>query len=197
MKKTAVYARTSTDKQETGLEAQVMACRAWCKNKSIDDIEEYLDDGVSGKEEHRPALDKLFEDARAGKIERVVVYSLSRLSRDWIHSWNFVAEFKTLGVKFDCVTETIDIETPTGRLMFKIMNAFNEYQREDIGLKVKNGMANARRKGIKPGRKVQRDDAAILEKVDRGWSASEVAKLLGVTRGAVYRAIKARDREKA
>lgn len=192
MKKTAIYGRTSTSTQETGLEAQMMACRKWCESNSIDDIAEFSDDGISGKEEHRPALDELFERARAGEFERVVVYSLSRLSRDWIHSWRFVLELKELGAQFVSCTETIEVDTPEGKLFFKIMSAMNEYFREDTVRKVKNGLANARAKGVRLGPPVKRDDRPILMLVDRGLSVSEVSRQLGVSRGAVYRAIRAR-----
>lgn len=190
MKKTALYARTSTDKQETGLEAQLMACKKWCSEHSIDDIREFTDDGVSGKEEHRPGLDALFDAARSGEIERVVVYSLSRLSRNWIHSWNFVLELKELGVEFVSCTETIEVDTPEGKLFFKIMAAFNEYTREDTVRKVKNGLANARRKGVRLGRERQHDYEAIWAELRRGMSERGIMHKLGVSRGTVINAKK-------
>jgi DNA invertase Pin-like site-specific DNA recombinase len=196
MKRPAIYGRTSSDGQETGLEAQLMACRDRCTALGLADPVEFTDDGVSGAEEHRPGLDALLAAARRGEISHVVFYSLSRLSRDWIHSWRFVTEFQELGVQLVCLNDSIDLESPEGRLFFKIMAAINEYGREDTVRKVMNGLENARRKGVKLGRKQTRDDAAILALVDQGKSPTDVARELGVKRGAIYRALEARSRPK-
>jgi site-specific DNA recombinase len=193
MKRLAIYARTSTDKQETGLEAQLMACTDWCKRESIDEPMIYQDDGVSGKEDSRPALDSMLGAIDQGEIDRVLVYSLNRLSRDLIRCMQMLQEFKAKGVTLISCTETIDLDSPEGRLLVRILAVLAEFQREDIVRKVKNGLENAKRKGVKLGPKQKRVDAPILELLDQGVKPTQVAEQLGITRGAVYRAIRARS----
>lgn len=73
-KVTALYARTSTSMQASGLDAQVRALRRYCAQKEITDYVIYEDDGISGAKASRPALDRMMKDVEEGKIERVVVY---------------------------------------------------------------------------------------------------------------------------
>ena len=197
MKRLAIYARTSTDKQETGLEAQLMACTDWCKRESVDEPLVYQDDGVSGKEDSRPALDSMLGAIDAGEIDRVLVYSLNRLSRSLITSMKMIEEFRSKGVALISCTETIDMDTPEGRLLIGILAVLGQFQREDIVRKVKNGLENAKRKGVRIGRKKERDDGAILELIDRGMKPAQVAEQLHISRGKVARAIAARTARKS
>jgi site-specific DNA recombinase len=188
----AIYVRTSTEKQDTGLEAQLMACRDYCARNGIGNFVIYSDDDESGGKEHRPELDRMMADIEAGKIDRVLVYCLSRLSRSVAHSYMLAADFRSKGVKLLSCTETIEFDTPEGRLLFGILAVINQYQKEDTVRKVVNGLENARRKGVRLGRPQSRDDAAILACFDRTQSQAAVARELGVSRGAIQRALAAR-----
>ena len=77
----AIYARTSTNLQTTGLESQLHALKLYCESKGITEYQVYTDAGVSGSKSSRPGLDQMLVDAKAGFISQIVTYSLSRLSR--------------------------------------------------------------------------------------------------------------------
>lgn len=192
LKVLAIYVRTSTDKQDTGLEAQVMACKDYCAREGITDYVIFSDDDESGSKEHRPAFDAMLAAIERGEIDRVLVYCSNRLTRDAIQALLLVVRFKAQGVRILSCTETFDLESPEGRLLYAILACFAQFQREDTVRKVKNGLENAKRKGKKLGPKQRRVDAPILELLDNGYKVASVARKLGVTRGAVYRAMKAR-----
>lgn len=191
-KKLAIYVRTSTDKQDTGLEAQLMACKDFCAREAITEYITFADADESGNKEHRPAFDQMRAAAERGEIDRVLVYCLNRLSRRVSHSYLLAEEFRRCGVTLLSCTETIDTDTPEGRLLFGILAVFAQFQREDIVRKVKNGLENARRKGKKLGRKQSREDGPILELIDAGKTPTEVAQSLRIDRTAVYRALRTR-----
>lgn len=193
-KKIAIYVRTSTDKQDTGLEAQLMACKDYCARETINNYIIFSDDDQSGDKESRPAFDLMMAAADRGELDGVLVYCLNRLSRRVSHSYLMVEEFRSKGMRLLSCTETIDTDTPEGRLLFGILAVFAQFQREDIVRKVKNGLENARRKGIKLGRKQTRDDPSIWEALDKGLRPTAVARALGVDRASVYRAMKARSK---
>ena len=81
MKRTAIYIRTSTKKQRT--DAQILSCSNYCREMGFDDINTYIDIGISGAKASRPAFNRLIEDIKAGIIERVVCSEESRIARDY------------------------------------------------------------------------------------------------------------------
>lgn len=169
-----------------------MACKDYCKRESISDFLIFQDSDESGDKAHRPAFDEMRAACERGEIDRVLVYCLNRLSRRVSHSYVLIEEFRQRGVVLLSCTETIDTDTPEGRLLFGILAVFAQFQREDIVRKVKNGLENARRKGVKLGRKQTRDDGAIWVALDAGKSPKEAAELNGVSLRSVYRAISSR-----
>lgn len=171
-----------------------MACRDYCKREGVTDALEFCDDGESGNNESRPAFDRMLAAIDREEIDRVLVYCLNRLSRRVSHSYLLIEEFRSKGVTLISCTETIDTDSPEGRLLFGILAVFAQFQREDIVRKVRNGLENAKRKGVKLGRKQERDDGPILGLLDRGLSPTEVARELGVSRGSIYRAMRARTK---
>lgn len=206
MKKLAIYVRTSTDKQDTGLEAQLMACKDFCAREGVSGYVVFSDEDESGDKEHRPAFDELVAAIDRGEIDRVLVYCLNRLSRRVSHHYLLIEQFRGKGVTLLSCTETIDTDTPEGRLLFGILAVFAQYQREDIVRKVNNGLENARRKGkvggrprTKGGKKdaPPRPDERILELAAQGVKPTQIAAQLEVSRGAVYRVLKASDRNAA
>ena len=192
-KKFAIYLRTSTKDQKTGLESQLMACRAYAERNGLQVVREFQDDGISGSETSRPQFDLLLASLRAGEIEGVIVYSISRLSRVAYQLIGLRDEFVLRNWPLASCTESFDLATPTGRFLFAILAAVAELARETTVEHVINAKARGARDGVKQGRKVLRDDVAILALVDRGLTPPDIAKSLGITRSAVYRAIKARD----
>ncbi|RAZ95074.1 recombinase family protein, partial [Klebsiella oxytoca] len=85
---------------------------------------EYTDRGFSGKDTNRPGFEKMMNDIRAGKIKRVIVYKLDRISRSILDFANMMEIFQKYHVEFVSSTEKFDTSTPIGRAMLNICIVF-------------------------------------------------------------------------
>ncbi len=128
--KVAIYSRTSTDRQQSGLEAQRRALEDYCKAKGIEDYVIYEDSGVSGTKSSRPELDKMMSEVRAKNICMVIVYSFSRFARSTKFLIDTLEEFGGLNVGFVSLTENLDLTTPIGKAMFSIIAALATLERD-------------------------------------------------------------------
>jgi DNA invertase Pin-like site-specific DNA recombinase len=160
--KVAIYARVSTTNhgQDAGLQTreqhQFAEARGW---KVFDD---YVDQGVSGSKDSRPELNRLMADARRRKFDIVLVWKLDRFGRSLRHLVNALAEFESLGIAFVSLSDNLDLSIASGRLMFNIIGAMAEFERELIRERVKAGMKNAKAKGARIGRPRVAGDAARI-----------------------------------
>ena len=114
----AIYARVSTFDQEP--ENQLLELRRYCEARGWQAIE-FVDKGVSGARESRPALDELVKAARGRKFDTLVVWRLDRLGRNLRHLIMLLDELTALGVGFVSLGEGIDTSTPAGRLQLHIL----------------------------------------------------------------------------
>ena len=106
----AIYARVSTVEQTTA--NQLLDLRQDASARGWRHITEFIDEGVSGSKESRPALDKLVKDARRRKLDVLVVWKLDRLGRSLRHLILLLDELTALGVAFVSLNEGIDTSTP-------------------------------------------------------------------------------------
>jgi DNA invertase Pin-like site-specific DNA recombinase len=184
MKKAAIYARVSTHN-----EMQLDELRAYCKKRGWDVAGEFVDKGISGAKEHRPALDRLLSLCRKRTIDAVVVYRYDRFARSLRQLVNALEEFRALGIDFLSLHEGTDTSTPNGRLVFGIFASIAEFERELIRDRVRSGLAAARRKGKRLGRpRVAVDIAKIRCLRAEGASWPTIAKKLGIGVGTAYAA---------
>jgi DNA invertase Pin-like site-specific DNA recombinase len=194
VKKVGLYCRVSTGNQSTGLEAQVRALRDYCTRNSINDYIIYSDENQSGVKQSRPALDRMMKDAREGFLDKVIVYSFSRYARSVTHLLRALEEFKKLEVGFVSITESIDTNTPLGSAVFTILGAVAQLERDLIAERVRNGLANAKAKGVHIGRVKMRDSDLIRKLRASGMTFRDVARIAKCSTGAVaaeMRAMKA------
>ena len=178
----AIYARVSTTDQTC--ENQLIELRRYCAARGWDTTE-YVDTGVSGAKDRRPALDNLMADARRRKVDTVFVWRLDRFGRNLRHLITAIEELNAAGVSFVSMGENIDTSSPTGRLLLGIMGSFAEFERERIRERIHAGLARARRQGQKLGRKRQRIAERDLQGV-AGLSVREAARVLGVPASRVH-----------
>jgi DNA invertase Pin-like site-specific DNA recombinase len=167
----AIYARVSTLKGQD-VDMQLDDLRKLSASKDWITYKEYVDRGISGSKSSRPQLDKLMADAKAGLFDAVVVWKLDRFGRSVRHLANSIAELQLHNVTFISFKDNIDLSTPQGRLMFSLLSAMAEFERELICERVKAGMANARRKGKQIGRptlNVIRQDIVSLKASGATW----------------------------
>jgi site-specific DNA recombinase len=109
--------------------------------------ERYDDDGFSGGNMKRPALQRLLADAEAGLIDVIVVYKIDRLSRSILDFGELSKKLDKWGVSFVAVTQEINTSTSSGRMMLNILMTFAQYEREVIAERVRDKMAASRKKG--------------------------------------------------
>lgn len=81
-------------------------------------LEEYVDHGMSGAKESRPALNRLRADAKQRRFDVVAVWKLDRFGRSVAHVVVAIAEFEALGITFVSLKDNLDLSTPSGRFIF-------------------------------------------------------------------------------
>ena len=191
MKRAAIYARVSTNNGQNP-EVQLAEVREYCLRREWTVVKEYVDKGISGSKEHRPALDTLLADCRKRTIDCVVVYRYDRFARSLRQLVNALEEFRALGIDFVSLHEGVDTSTPNGRLVFGIFASIAEFERELIRDRVKSGLALAKSKGKHLGRpRVSVDSRQIAALRQQGRSWSEICEELEISKGTAQRAVHA------
>lgn len=186
-RKIAIYLRTSTDRQQKGLESQLLAVKSYCQQRGIAEYETFQDFGVSGAKSARPGLDKLLFASRRGEISQIIVYSFSRFARSTSHLLRALEEFKILKISFISISENVDTNTPMGQAIFTIISAIAQLERELISERVRSGLKNALSKGKKLGRQKSRNSKLIQELASRGFSYRRIAELAECSISTVHR----------
>lgn len=198
----ALYVRVSTDAQVEGysIDAQIDLLKNYLKSKEWDDFEIYTDPGFSGKNLERPAIKKLVQDCKDGKIDTVLVFKLDRISRSQKDTLYLIEEvFNKYGVGFISIRENFDTTTPFGKAMIGVLSVFAQLERETILERTRLGLKKRAEEGfwrgggktpfaydydkesgmlvVNPTRKVIFDLMKILRL--QGYSYNELSKVTG------------------
>ena len=184
----AIYARVSTLDQEP--ENQLAELRRYVAARGWTAVE-FVDRGVSGSRDRRPALDAVLTGIKRRQFDVLVCWRLDRLGRSLKHLVTLLDELQALGVAFVSLQEGIDATTPAGKLQMHILAAIAEFERARIAERVMAGLARAKKQGKKLGRPERIISEAVLAPV-RGLSIREAAKRLGVSRSTAHRWLAAR-----
>lgn len=188
--KVALYLRVSTDKQTS--ENQRLELEKHCARMDWQISKMYVDEGISGKNTKRPALQQMLKDASTGKFETLVVWKIDRLARSVIDLLNILNSLTAYGVDFISTTQSIDTTNPMGKMVLTFLGAIAEFERETISERVKAGIERARAEGKTLGRpRVAIDVPRALELRAKGLGYKQVAKQLGVPRTTLYRTLSA------
>ena len=181
--KAALYARVSTVDQEPENQLRELrryvAARGWAPG-------EYVDRGVSGVKDRRPALDQLVDDARRRRFDVLVCWRLDRLGRNLKHLITLLDELRALGVAFVSLAEGIDATTPAGKLQMHIIGAIAEFERERIRERVLAGLQRAKSQGKRLGRPKVSVPVERLQRVS-DLPVSAAAQRFGVSRSTIKR----------
>jgi DNA invertase Pin-like site-specific DNA recombinase len=186
-KSAALYARVSTLDQNC--EVQLQDLRRYAGQRFLL-YREYIDVGVSGAQRSRPQLDLLKKDARKRLFDVVLVWKFDRFARSLKHLIESLDEFSSLGIDFVSYTEGVDTTTPSGQLLFHIVGAVAQFERDLIGERVRAGLAHARAMGKHIGRpRAVVDVNAARGLRSNGESLRNIAKILGIPVSRVRRAL--------
>jgi DNA invertase Pin-like site-specific DNA recombinase len=149
-----LYARVSTAKQATdgvSLDQQRSSLEGWAKQHGYTHTLFYVDEGKSGKDlRRRPQAQEAIAQACAYKAQ-LVIYSLSRLCRSLKDACEIVERLLKGGGTLVSLKESIDLGSPSGRMVYGIMSVVNQFQREVIAETTKDNMAHIKASGCHTG----------------------------------------------
>jgi DNA invertase Pin-like site-specific DNA recombinase len=167
-------------------ENQLLELRRYVEARGWTIAKEYVDHGVSGVKERRPALDDLVKDAKRRRFDVLVCWRLDRLGRNLRHLVTMLEDLQHVGVAFVSLGEGIDCTTPAGKLQLHILAALAEFERERIRERVMAGLQRARTNGRRLGRPKTRVPVQQLEAV-AALPVNTAAERLGVSRSTLKR----------
>ena len=152
----AIYTRVSTDQgldqDFNSLDAQYDASQAYIRSQAHAGWtmlrSKYDDGGFSGGNTDRPALQRLLEDVRAGKIDIIVVYKVDRLTRSLADFAKLVELFDKHDVSFVSVTQQFNTTTSMGRLTLNVLLSFAQFEREVTSERIRDKIGASKRKGL-------------------------------------------------
>jgi site-specific DNA recombinase len=152
----AIYTRKSTDErldmEFNTLDAQRESCEAYITSQKSEgwvvSKEKYDDGGFSGGSLERPALKRLLDDIKAGKVHIVVVYKIDRLTRSLMDFAKLVQVFDEHGTTFVSVTQSFNTTTSMGRLTLNVLLSFAQFEREVSGERIRDKIAASKARGM-------------------------------------------------
>lgn len=180
------YARVSTVDQDPALQLDALAAAG------VEKV--FTDHGFSGSKASRPELDRMLEHLRAG--DTVVVWKLDRIARSLRNLLDLVESLSARGIHLRSLTEAIDTSSASGRLVLAVFGALAEFERELVRERTTAGLAAARARGVRVGRRevVTAEQLAQAKTlVAAGHRVGDVAKTLKVGRSTLYRALASVD----
>jgi DNA invertase Pin-like site-specific DNA recombinase len=191
MKRVGIYLRVSTDSQTT--ENQRRELEAVAARSSWEVVGVYEDAGISGAKgrDKRPGFDQLLKDATARKVNMIATWSVDRLGRSLQDLVGFLTELHALKCDLYLHQQALDTSTPSGRAMFQMLGVFAEFERGMIRERVNAGLARARAKGTKLGRRPVKAsvEARIRELRAEGMGILKIGRTVGVGTSVVQRVI--------
>ena len=180
MKRVCIYARTST-KQHQSTEYQINFLSQIAERNNWILVDTYVDEGISGKygSERRPELDRLLKDNMRGKFDMVLTTELSRIARSTINLLKISEQLKSRNTDLYIDNLSIDTSTPSGQMIFTILGAVAEMERELIRERVIKGLQNRKNKGLKLGKPFSLDKSKMyqIDKLrEKNYSIRKIAK---------------------
>ena len=184
--KAAIYVRVSTVGSGQSPEMQLRELREYCERRGWQSAGEYADVGISGAKDKRPQLDRMMADAHKRRFDVVAVWKFDRFARSVSHLLRALDTFRALGIEFVSLSESLDTATPAGRMVFTVLGAVAELERNIIVERINAGLVKAKRHGVQLGRwQTIVDRAAIREGHKQGKTVRALAAEFGVSKSLV------------
>jgi len=192
MKRVALYIRVSTSKQDT--ENQRRELEAVADRSGWKIVEVYEDAGISGAKgrDQRPGLDAMMKAVNAKEFDMVATWSVDRLGRSLTDLLSILQGLHEKGGGLFLHQQGLDTTTTAGKAMFQMLGVFAEFERGIIRERVNAGLARARAKGTKLGRRrvTPTVEARILELRSEGYGILKIGRKLGIGTSVVQRVLK-------
>lgn len=186
----AIYARVSTGDQSC--DRQIAELTAYAGRAGFDIVGTFTETGTGAKND-RAERKKIIELARKKLIELVLVSELSRWGRSTSDLRGTIEDLAAQGVALRALNgPDLDISNAQGKLMFNLLSAISEFERDLLSERIKSGIAHARTKGTRSGRSIGRPSFNQRERVrrlmDDGKSVRAVAAEMGISKSTVMKA---------
>jgi len=181
-RRVALYARVSTVDQTC--DNQLIELRRYVEARGWTAVE-FVDHGISGSKDRRPALDELTTAVRRHQVDAVVCWRLDRLGRNLRHLVLLLDDWQARGIAFITLGEGIDTSTAAGRLVAGVLGSIAEFERARIQERIHAGLNRARAQGKRLGRR--RNAASRHLETCAGLSHAATAQQLGVSVASVKR----------
>ena len=180
----AIYARVSTDEQST--DAQLRDLREHVANRGWTQVQEFVDEGISGSKDSRPAWNELWDAMQKGRVQTVVVHALDRLGRSLSHLVKIISLCVERNITLISFRENIDLSTSTGRMVAGLFSVLADFELAIIRERTRAGMRAAKARGSQVGKKRRYfDKQKATELRDMGWGQIKLARELGIGVGRV------------
>ncbi len=188
-KRVGIYARCSTSDQSTDM--QLSDLEQFSIERRFKIYRIYKDNGISGTQESRPALNELMNDARKKRFDIVLCWRFDRFARSSKHLITALHEFKNLGIDFVSFQENIDTSSPLGEAIFTIISAMSKLERDIIAERVKGGLRRAQANGKRLGRpKSIVDIDKLVDFRKQNMSIRRIADEMSLSKGTIEKALK-------
>jgi DNA invertase Pin-like site-specific DNA recombinase len=185
----AIYARVSTLHGGQDPTLQTRELKEYCQRRGWQVFDCYVDNGFSGKKDSRPQLNRMMQDAHERRFDVVVVWRFDRFARSVSHLLRALENFNALGIQFVSLSEQVDTSTPTGKMVFTVLGAVAELERNLIVERVRAGLRHARAKGKCLGRpRIPIDRSLVTAMRASGVSWRTISRKMGVSVGTVFAA---------
>ena len=152
----AIYARVSSDRQDinNSIQAQIAECTEYARAHNMVVVEIYIDEATSGRISSRPEFQRMISDGtgQERKFATVLVWKLSRFSRNILDSVVYQAMLEKRGVELISITEPID-DSPAGRLVRDVIRAIDAFHSENLSEDVRRGLRSLVMRKFYPGNK--------------------------------------------
>ncbi len=187
----AIYSRVSTAQQDD--EAQYEELTTLCQRSGWEIVRTYREK-ISGTKSaaDRPELKRLLIEAKQRKFDKVVVWSADRLARSMRHLVNVLGELNDCGVQLFSYKQGVDTSTPMGAMLWQFLGIFAEFENGIRRERQAIGIAKAKERGVKFGRRrvSQVKQLEIIKLRGDGLGINKIARALGVGTGSVIRTLR-------
>jgi DNA invertase Pin-like site-specific DNA recombinase len=191
VKRVAIYVRVSTSKQDTNNQRRELLAVA--TRSGWDVVRVYEDAGISGAKgrDKRPGLDAMLKAVNAREFDMVAAWSVDRLGRSLTDLLGILQSLHDKGTDLFLHQQGLDTSTVAGKAMFSMLGVFAEFERGIIRERVNAGLARAREKGVKLGRRTVKPsvEARIRELKAGGMGILKIGRTVGVGTSVVQRVV--------
>ena len=194
--KCGLLLRCSTNQQSTA--SQKDALLDYCKKQNYEVVEIYEDIGVRGKAKEKPSRERLIEDIKKGKINKICVFSICRISRSVNDLVSFLDTIGKLNCSLFVLTQNLDTESAFGKSIFYFCSIMADLENTLQSERIRAGIEARRKQGLQIGRKSSRTDGmteAIKIMIEKGVGVRETMRKLQIGTKYYYEVAKSMNNE--